>query len=969
MFRAGKLQLCALLFSILLCAPVSAEQVTLYTADDADAPVKHGAAYLARVLVSAGHEVTAATSPPPVGGARTVIYVGDATRDAATAALLEDSGAALPDEAESFAVGTVKKEGATLIAGAGSDAVGAMYAAYEIAERIEMNPAAPLERAAQTGVFNPFVKIRAVNPFFHTQAFEDAGSWYYDVDFWADYLDLLSRSRYNLLDVHAMYDIVTTRFPNAYLYLLRSGEFPEVGIPSGKADLNLKMFNRIIAMAKERGIRTSLMSYHASWSLTAREEDAPRRPSDEELAAYTREMVRRIIGDCPDLWMIGFRIGESGRSEEFFRRSYIAGIKDAARPVNMFTRTWLAAPDYVREIADAYPGRTYIEIKYNGEHLGLPYHAITSPYKTSAPSYSYENYTNYPRNYKIVWQIRANGTHRLFRWGDPLFAARTARSLRFGDGHGFTMEPFTSYYPMTNYIFRKDSGLDFFKWDHERNWFWYFVWGRTAYDPETREEVWLLEFGKRFGAAAPNVLSALTAASRIVPLIYSYRCLGLDHRQMAPEYETGGTLDDFTRNLPLDINVMRPIDEYVRHYLFRSPFLNAKMSPYEAADLLDEYANRAAEETAAAERTIRQSGARNPEFESLRAEIETLKHLAAYYSNKTRAAAALAFFRETGDLNDLFLAKELAGTAIGAWELLAEAGDRYFQPLIDTLRMHTTGFTWRTEGEKLAEDMKILAEEEKRFSETAGDGLRIFHRPVFYWRASGEPVPITATVTGGEPVKASLFYREKGAKDFTEIPLAEAVNPQTYAAQIPPMNRDAALEYYIEAVSGGGKAVFPGGKPYAGTAKPGFEISDYADGSAKNIQRELEKMNRVAREKYVRLIVTSDDSPPEIGQLQARVLDGGGKAAITTRVKDDSGVESVVLYYKLIPSQYLWYHTEMKKTDADLYSAEVLLTHEGLLYYVAAADTRGNAAMYPDFRLETPYRALPGWDPAENPHR
>ena len=103
------------------------------------------------------------------------------------------------------------------------------------------------------------------------------------------------------------------------------------------------------------------------------------------------------------------------------------------------------------------------------------------------------------------------------------------------------MEPMTAYFPQDNYFINVDElGEPWFRWAFERNWFWYMVWGRMAYDPDTPEDVWVDAFKERFGdAAGEHVYRATALSSKIIPLIYSYHCLGPDHRSMAPEFETG----------------------------------------------------------------------------------------------------------------------------------------------------------------------------------------------------------------------------------------------------------------------------------------------------------------------------------------------------------------------------------------------------------------------------------------------
>ena len=94
--------------------------------------------------------------------------------------------------------------------------------------------------------------------------------------------------------------------------------------------------------------------------------------------------------------MFGFRIGESGQSGDFYKGTYLQALKNAPTGLKIYVRTWIANPLKVREIGAIAKQHLYIEPKYNGEHLGLPYQAVQGG-RQYPPSGSYENYSDYPR--------------------------------------------------------------------------------------------------------------------------------------------------------------------------------------------------------------------------------------------------------------------------------------------------------------------------------------------------------------------------------------------------------------------------------------------------------------------------------------------------------------------------------------------------------------------------------------------
>jgi hypothetical protein len=119
------------------------------------------------------------------------------------------------------------------------------------------------------------------------------------------------------------------------------------------------------------------------------------------LEVYTREAVFRFLKQLPELWMFGFRVGESGQPEDFYKNTYLAALAELPPTLKIYLRTWIADPQKVRELAASTKNPLYIEPKYNGEQLGLPYQAALGG-REYPPSGSYEDYTNKPRNYSII---------------------------------------------------------------------------------------------------------------------------------------------------------------------------------------------------------------------------------------------------------------------------------------------------------------------------------------------------------------------------------------------------------------------------------------------------------------------------------------------------------------------------------------------------------------------------------------
>ena len=157
----------------------------------------------------------------------------------------------------------------------------------------------------------PEMTIRAANPFIVLPAPGETAWWFLDEAYWREYLDMMMEARLNLLDLHGMYNLGNTVFPNALLYFAKSATYPDVGAPIAERERNLAMLNTIIRMAAARGIRVALMSYRADTNLLG---DPAPEPEESVVATYTREAAADIAARASGLWRLGFRIGESGRN-------------------------------------------------------------------------------------------------------------------------------------------------------------------------------------------------------------------------------------------------------------------------------------------------------------------------------------------------------------------------------------------------------------------------------------------------------------------------------------------------------------------------------------------------------------------------------------------------------------------------------------------------------------------------------
>ncbi len=932
------------LFALILVTPLLGS-VRVIAPDDAARPILFAARHLQKASET-------------VSGPDIAVYL--AGNSAPTDPVF--AGISVPSGPESFTIDATRPGTIVVL---GSDAIGTMYGALELAEswKAGQQPDVVLRRTRLTR--QPFLPVRGINMYLTTQGFDDPGSWYWSDDFWTRFLDILADSRINFLDLHGGLDL-NIEMPNLFPYLVKVKGYPQVGGPAERLARNLARLKQIMQMCDERGIRVGIMNYAAGvWigerpacgvSESCREQGRPTYSaslpapalaslSGKQLEEYTAEATKALLQALPGLWMFGFRIGESGQSEEFFDRTYLQALQSAPPGLNVYSRTWIANPPVVKSLVARVNRPFYLEIKYNGEQLALPYQAVLGS-RAYQPSGSYETYTIEPRNWQIIWQIRAAGTHRLFPWADPDFARRTVRSCKFGGGAGFSIEQINMYSPQADYVHNADPKYKLKHWIVEQQKLWYLVWGRTGYDPEIGDDLWIREMGRDYGQAARPLWQALVAASGVVPLIASYHNQGLDHRHLAAEFENGnhslpsrwtfftgsrvvpfpGNIDNFLEVGTLDRTAMDDPRQYVASYLQNA--LPGRMGPYQAADRLESLADRALN----SERQAEAGPPNEQQATCLKMNVRALAALALYYADKIRAATDLEFYYQTHFHPKLTSAWESMQKAAAHWDELSDITDEHFGQVPELIRMANYHFRWRDEGRALGLDFARLDQLEEEYQSRPRKGERFLGHVPPIQAPPGQPLVIAMNFSRPDAdARVDLLYRHESELSFTRQPL-ERTGTLDYRGTIPASAlKPGLLEYYFEAFGG---------------------VSDPYGSS-------------LDRRPAYRVYVSDDRTGPEVSYSEPLGPVRGPVLAARVGVVDPSGLEHVRAYYKTTPSWSSWLPVEMKQISVSEYEGRLPVTPEGILYFFEARDKAGNVTRFPDFQKRTPYFVVPSWDAAK----
>jgi hypothetical protein len=540
-----------------------------------------------------------------------------------------------------------------------------MYGVLEAAEQIRSTG-----RISNTSAC-PEVALRGIRYFLHNHDLEQ--NWYYSHEYWDEYFSMLAKNRFNRFNL--VFAHQTNYLAPPYPFLLQLPEFPEIRVPGLSAEQpnkNMDMLRYISQAAADHGIDFTLgiWEHNIQNRMTPTTEGITR----ENIGPYSHAALKKILERCPAIRSVQMRTNEeSGISKEdrvaFYRDYIYTAIRDAGRPVYLDLRAWAVAKDMI-DAAEQVHVPLRVSTKYWAEDVGRPY----QPAETY-PGYSYLNFLEKPHSYQFYWELWGLGSHRLLLWGNPDFVRRAAATFHLGDAIGYEIDP-----PLAQKGFGNRPGVwgiftdahkdrMFWKWEFERYWLFYQLWGRLSYNAATPDSVWLDELTRRFGNAARDVLEAYRNASGVINEIVAAH-LADPNMYIWPEINPGGLIDAYRDVLPSDWRYIAPIPEAVENRI--RGVASAKQIAPQTAALLNGLAQKTEE---ALSRAAKKIPASNAEWRSTTADFEVLSLLARYHAFKQTATDQVTYFDATGDRAALDSATRDLNNALQIWERLCRLTD------------------------------------------------------------------------------------------------------------------------------------------------------------------------------------------------------------------------------------------------------------------------------------------------------
>lgn len=974
---AGLLVSCAVLFVVF---PEARQQdaVAIVVDSTLAPPAAHALRLLVAALESKGLTVGQAAALDDASGAY-VLAIGGCTASPAMRALTQAAGVQPPGVPESLVIQNVPANRARTVVICGADDRGVMYAVHEVADHVRLSrDGANALASIPNAVEKPNVAVRSMSRMLMNRAVVE--EYLYSQEFWDSYLTMLARNRYNTFTLMLGYG-AAGYFEPPYPFLFDVPEFPEVkvkGLTAEEQERNLRMLNRIVDMTHERGLDFTLALWTHTFVpglnnyLTEARSSFPVGLDEENLIPYTRVAFGRFLELVPGIDRLQFRVHvESSVTLPYQKRFWsevFNVLEESGRRIPVDMRLKGFADDLIEQtLASPVPVR--LTTKHWGEELGPPFHPTQD---TLANKYerrhTYADVLTYPKRYDMLWRLWSHGTVKVLLWGSPEHARRFAESTHLYDGVGFDIhEPLA----MKMGYKRKLHDVEpydvlspeyrHYRWEFERYWHYYQVFGRLGYTPRTPPRVWRAEFEHRFGPdAAPFVEQAYAAASKVLPRIVAYATRDLSAGFTWPEKQRWEDLPEYVDVEPSDTAQFLGISEAVRLYLQGVP--SAKITPHQNSEWFDRVAAEIQRHSQKAEERI--GSYRNKEFAATIVDMHVLAGLAAYHARRVHSGWHYALFQQTGDLHALDEAVRHERAAIEEWRQIVARTDRVYPDDIIMGREGRMTGSWKTE---LLALEKGLADLEKQRAE-----FRPEHRTVVTRVAFGDGPP----EEGVQRLRAKQPYvPAKGGIGWHHEYLIEP-EPGTKAGgethgrrrflHGPPPDEYADSAFGIDIPDGECELLFsfrnesPGARDHG----PMWLVAEGRNATERFTIRAGQVVEKTLRTRVVdgrldvhvsattdgdwildRLLVSRVE--PVIGHVPVRQVTGEHDLTLHATVTGPDPIETVQLTYGTESSGYS--HTGMTATGTATYEASVprAAVANGFRYFITVEDASGRRVTLP----------------------
>jgi hypothetical protein len=624
-------------------------------------------------------------------------------------------GATLADGPEAYALSSIQSGTVTLWS---TDVRGAVYGLTELADRVRHAGESDAPFGTLPFAESPTARIRSMARLFCSE--HEDKVWFYDRNQWRGYLDMLAENRFNRFSLtlgmgynypyhNPWISDVYFYFPYPFLFETPGFDVRVKELPDEERALNLETLKFIARETARRGLEFQL----ALWTQRYDFDDSPNADhtvigvNDENLGPYCRDSLTLLLKEVPEITGLTFRVHVEGgiaEGEYGFWEQAFAGVAAAGRPVEIDMHG-KGLDETTIDIARKSGMPIAASPKYLAEHMGLPYHQSSirdEEYPPEVPRsqreqlsegsrkflrYSYGDLLTHDKDYKVIYRIWA-GTQRVLLWADPVFAAGYGRSSMFAGSDGVEWcEPLSFKGRMgTSLIggrfnYRRRNIVPRYDW--EKYTYQYRVWGRLLYNPDAPRDSWLRQLRTEFGSVAEAAETAISRASRVLPLATLTHGPSASNNHYWPEIYTPMPLIDgpihgyyvhdmngpkrFGNAPTFDSQLFANPREYAELLLAGKP--SHRYTPLEVADWLTELADEV-ETALLALRNAEEYG--RPAVQRLAIDARILASIARFFAERYRAAVWAELFIATKVTWLIEPALDHVRRSVEAWRTAAE---------------------------------------------------------------------------------------------------------------------------------------------------------------------------------------------------------------------------------------------------------------------------------------------------------
>ena len=605
------------------------------------------------------------------------LFIGTYEKSRIIRDLVEKESLPLNLTPEALIIQEIQINGENSLIACGFDTRGLDYALYELAARVNSQSVTALYKPVNE---TPFIKLRGVIHYFSGK--ELRAGWTFPREYWVNYFNFLVRNRFNSFSL--VFD--APYFSSPFPFLFYIPEHPEVGynfLFSEKImENNLNSLNEFATLARESGLDFHLGLHNFLPNIGELEKHPAHIDglNSKNVESYLYLGLKQLIFSCPQIsgLEVNFFLEPTQNkyvNQTFFYNTFIKAIIETGNQIQLKINPEQFNSETIQQIVKS-DIKTVLSSSFWGKYAGLPY-----PAEKSKPIIIPESNQD---SVLINSQLNIYGTSPVLPWGDPDYVHTLLDSLENLGYKGLEIVPPVARKNTSKIREEKplNSNYQYFKWEYERHWYLYQIFGRLSFNPHTTGEVLIRNFHRRFGEKGNQLAEIYSLAGKVLPLYVGVH-INKEDPSNWPETEVGGLLEYYLRVPPGDPSLFSSFEEYTNSILSGTKI--AKISPLYITKYFKDLGTKILEKIKAIEDYLPRGDEDNiKEWQTLLIDFSILGNFSLYHSRKFKAAHELSLFYKTKDLHSLNQAIIFLKKARTCWEKIITLTNQAYQQRLYT---------------------------------------------------------------------------------------------------------------------------------------------------------------------------------------------------------------------------------------------------------------------------------------------